>query len=233
MIENKTVFAIIPARSGSKRLPGKNIVSLCGKPLIAYSIEEAFKSSYIDRVVVSTDSETISNVAKNYNAEVPFLRPEHLSLDNSPPEDYIINILDYYNTKLSIEPDIIIILQPTSPLRKVVDINQSLEMLVNSNANRIVSVYKSDKSPLWYRTITGQGYISDIISITGVKSADLHEKSFYLINGSIYAFYTECFLKDKSISGDKTLAYIMPPERSVDIDRDIDLKMAEFLLERI
>lgn len=228
MQNDKKVFALIPARGGSTRLPGKNIKLLNGKPLIAYSIEEARKSQYIDRVIVSTDSEEIAKVSKSYKAEVPFLRPSNISGKYALPHSYITHFYDFLKANGDDLPDITILLQPTSPLRTFEDIDRSLELLEKEDVEQVLSVYVPDKKPSWYRAVNEEGYLLEYPELSKISSDSL----CYLLNGAIYAFKTVCFKENKGIVTTKNLPYEMPPEKSIDIDRDIDFDFAELLLKR-
>jgi len=149
------ILAIIPARGGSKTLPGKNIKLLNGKPLIAYTIEEALKSKYISRVVISTDDEAISEVGKKYGAEVPFLRPEELSTDYSPSIDAVIYTINKLKDMHGYFPDYVCLLQCTTPLKTVYHIDGAIEKLVRSGFDGIVSVCESQAHPYWMQVFNG------------------------------------------------------------------------------
>ena len=141
MLKNKKILAIIPARGGSKGLPGKNIKKLAGKPLIAWTIDQAKKSKYIDKLIVSTDSKEIAEISKKYGAEIPFLRSKKLAQDNSSIYDVIFDAINWFK-KNNIDFDLIILLEPTSPLRENNDIDNAVELFINNwdKANSLVSV---------------------------------------------------------------------------------------------
>ena len=228
MLNNKKIYALIPARGGSTRLPLKNILPLNGKPLISYTIEQAKKSKYIDRVIVSTDNEKISEVSKSYNAEVPFLRPENISGTYALPHSYITHFYNFINNNGDEIPYITVLLQPTSPLRTAEDIDKAIELFNNVNVEEVISVCASDKKPFWYRTLDENGYLVDYTDF----SKNNNDKPCYILNGAIYAFKTDCFKDNEGIIATKVFPYEMPPERSIDIDRDIDFELAELLLKR-
>lgn len=145
MYQGKTFLAIIPARSGSKGLPNKNIKDLCGKPLIAWSIEAGLSSKYIDEVVVTTDSEEYARISRQYGAKTPFVRPRELSLDTSTTFESIKHTLDFYKDNLNEEFDYIVLLEPTSPLRETDDIDAAIEILLHDKeARSIVGVCKTE-----------------------------------------------------------------------------------------
>ena len=225
MYKNKTFLAIIPARGGSKRLPRKNILDLNGKPLIAWSIEAGLKSKYVDRVIVSSDSDAILGISKKYKADI-IKRPDTLSSDTSSSIDAIIHTLK--NMK---EYDYVILLQPTSPLRSSKHIDESIELLFEKEADAIIGVCEMEHSPLWSNTLdknlSMKGFLKEEISIK--RSQDLD--TYYRINGAIYITNREKLLEEKSFFlKDNIFAYIMNRESSIDIDKEIDFKMAEFFL---
>ena len=150
MINGQSILAIIPARRGSKRLPGKNIKILGDKPLIAWTIEAAKNSQYIDHIIVSTDSDKIAKVAKNWGVAVPFERPSYLSTDEASSEDVIVHTLNWIEENEGILFDYFILLQPTSPLRQTKDIDQALELMEKKNASSVVSVVKAVRPIEWY-----------------------------------------------------------------------------------
>lgn len=232
MIKNNSVCALIPARGGSKGLPHKAIASLNAKPLIAYTIEAALKSVYIDKIVVSTDNDKIADVAKKHGAEIPFMRPPEISADDSSAMEYIDHALDFFANNGEFFPDITMILQPTSPLRTVEDIDKALELIINSQAKSLVSLYHSEISPYWFKKVNNNNFISDFIQQPSNYIRRQDTDNLYLLNGAIFIIYSNHFLSGKILVDHETIAYIMPPERSVDIDTMLDLQFAEFLLKR-
>jgi len=231
MINGKSVLAIIPARGGSKGLPGKNIKELCGKPLIAWSIEQAKVCSNIDRVVVSTDDDQIAYVAKKYGAEVPFVRPEELASDTASILDVIIHTLDWFEKYEDYRPAYILLLQPTSPLRTIEDIEGAIQTLKYKDARAIVSVCETNHHPWWSNTLPENGNMKAFLrpEILNKRRQDL--PVFYRLNGAIYLADTDYLYECNGFLGQDTRAYIMPKGRSLDIDTEFDLKMAEFLLK--
>jgi CMP-N,N'-diacetyllegionaminic acid synthase len=221
------VLAIIPARSGSKGLTGKNVKILLDKPLICHTIDEAKKSKFIDRVFVSTDDKNIAQIAIECGAECPFLRPDHLASDDSLANDTYIFMLE----KLSIEYDInvseFIVLQPTSPLRTVIDIDGAIELFKEKNADSVIS-YTEEIHPIsWHKYLNEN---SQFIEIFDQKMANRqeHRKSYYP-NGAIYIFKKEIIFQGKWYT-DKSFAYLMLRSKSIDIDTIDDFMYAEFLL---
>lgn len=155
MINDLRVVALIPARAGSKGLPGKNIRSICGKPLIGWTIQQALQSKYIDTVLVSTDGAEIAAVAQHYGAEVPFLRPAELATDSASSYDVIDHALDHFSAK-GVNFDYLILLEPTSPLREPGDIDALLEKLLTTNTDSIVSIGEAATHPAIVKRLVGE-----------------------------------------------------------------------------
>jgi CMP-N,N'-diacetyllegionaminic acid synthase len=230
LINGKSIIGLIPARYGSRGLPGKNILPLLGKPLIAWTIEQALSSRYIDRLIVSTDSNEIATVSVGYGAEVPFLRPAELSSDTAKGIDVVLHVIRWMEEK-DLKYDLLFNLQPTSPARTSEDIDCAAEMLFEKNAKSIISVCQMDHPLSWVNTLPLDGCMKDFVTAAdrNVNRQDL--PLFYRINGAIYLAYVEYLKKNGSFLGKKTYAQIMPPERSVDIDSKFDFLFAEFLLK--
>ena len=226
MYKNRTFLAIIPARGGSKRLPRKNILNLGGKPLIAWSIEAALKSKYIDKVVVSSDDDEILTIAKRYGAEI-LKRPDSLATDTATSFDAILHTIE--NSEAY---DFTVLLQATSPLRSAKHLDEAIELLMQKEADAVVSVCEMDHSPLWSNTLDAS------LSMKGfLREEVLHKRSqdlepYYRLNGAIYICKTEKLLKEKSFFlKDNIIAYKMDRESSVDSDEEIDLKIVKFLMK--
>ena len=232
MINNKKVLAIIPARGGSKGLPGKNIKELCGKPLIAWSIEVARACRNIDRIVVSTDDDQIAEVAKKYGIELPFMRPAELATDTTSTVDLIFHTIEWLKKDQDYEDDYILLLQPTSPLRIAEDIEGVIQTLKDKDAQAVVSVCETDHHPWWSNTLPENGNMKDFLrpEILNKRRQDL--PVFYRLNGAIYLAETDYLSEQNSFFGSDTFAYEMPKNRSIDIDSDIDFKLAELLMEK-
>ncbi len=228
MYADKTFVAIVPARGGSKRLPRKNILYLNGKPLIAYSIEAGLKSKYIDKVVVSSDDKEILNVSKQYKAEI-INRPSELASDKSTTFDAIKHTLDNISRY-----DYVVLLQPTSPLRNEVHINEAIELLEEKNADAIISVCEMEHSPLWSNTLSNNHDMSNFLrdEVLNKRSQDLEK--YYRLNGAIYICKTDKLLETGGFFlKDNIFAYIMSRECSIDIDEKIDFDIATVLQKRI
>jgi len=235
VIAGKSILAVIPARGGSKGLPRKNILPLSGKPLIAWSIEAAKESQYIDKFIVSTDDKEIADVAKLYDCEIPFLRPDYLALDDTPSSDVIIHSIEYF-AKKNIHFDYFILLEPTSPLRNSQDIDRAMEIL---NANRekadsIVGVSKVEAAhPVFDVRINATGLIEPY----KCKNFELFKRQdiepLYFFEGTIYISDTKVFLKQKSFYHERSMPYNVPRWKSLEIDNMLDLLIAETLIKNI
>lgn len=230
MIDNKIVLAIVPARGGSKGIPRKNIKNLCGKPLIAWTIEQALKSKYIDRLIVSTEDEEIAKISRDYGAEVPFSRPIELAQDDTPGIEPILHCINWLKDNENYYPDYVCILQCTSPLRKVNHIDEALEKLIEKKADSIIGVRKSEISPYWMKNIVN-GKLVDFIkdSHKYVRRQDL--PAVYRLNGAIYIGKTDILVNNRNWYTDNTLPYIMSQEDSIDIDTIMDFKFAEIIMK--
>ncbi len=228
MINNKTFLCIIPARGGSKGILNKNIVDLNGHPLIHYAIITAKLSNIFDRIIVSTDSEEIAEVAKKEGAEVPFLRPSFLATDNSKIEDtisYMLNIIEREDKKY----DYICLLQPTSPLLESIDIINATNMLFDKKAEIIVSVGETPINIEWTTTLSENLSLNKFSNEVCGTNRQCFEKTYFL-NGAIYLGEWDIFYNKKNYYSQKSYAYIMPYEKSIDIDSEFDLKIVKLLL---
>lgn len=223
-------LAIIPARSGSKGLKDKNIKLLNGKPLIAYSIEAAKQSGIYSHILVSTDSETYGEIAIKYGAEVPFYRSEENASDVASSWDVVKEVLRRY-TEMGIEFDTFTLLQPTSPLRKTEDILSAYQIFKEKNATAVVSVCEMEHSPLWSNTLPEDNSLSGFLKSESNKQRQKLE-TFYRINGAIYMANVKEFLKDTNLYRDNCYAYKMSAERSIDIDTELDFKIAETIINQ-
>ncbi|MDP4159725.1 MAG: acylneuraminate cytidylyltransferase family protein [Bacillota bacterium] len=225
-------IAIIPARSGSKGLKDKNIKSLNGKPLIAYTIEAAKESCIFDEIVVSTDSQKYAKIAKEWGASAPFLRSEALSSDTASSWDVVKDTLIEYK-KLSFEFDTVALLQPTSPLRKSEDIKLGYSLLNMKKANAIISVCEVDHSPLWCNTIPEDGSLKNFLNkdLVGLPRQSL--PTYYRINGALYITKVDYLMSTDDIYQSGCYALIMKKENSIDIDDALDFAMASMLLNSL
>jgi cytidylyltransferase len=227
MYKDKKVLAIIPARGGSKGIPHKNIVPLCGKPLIAYTIEAAKSSKYVDTVLVSTDDVNIQAVSERYGASIPFLRDAQLASDEATTISVVVDTVKRLATKNEVY-DVVVLLQPTSPLRTVEEIDKALDVFFQNDMKGVVSVHVSEVSPFLLRTIQGQR-LQQIIDVSStIRRQDM--PTYYEVNGAIYINAASDITESLSFN-DNPIPYIMNREHSVDIDTWDDLDEAEKLLK--
>ena len=231
-MNNHTPYiAIIPARGGSKRLPGKNLRMLAGKPLIGWTIETALESGVFDRVVVSTDSWEIAVAAAQFGAEVPFMRPEELASDSTPTIDVLIHAISELMAGKDTGWTHLACLQPTSPLRSAENIRESVRLLEEKKADGIVSVCKSEHSPLWSNTLPESlsldGFIPEKIQTTPSQNLP----AYYRLNGAIYLCSIQRMLAEKSLFlKTNAYAYLMSRKDSIDIDDQVDFDLAGIYL---
>lgn len=228
------MIAIIPARGGSKGLPGKNIREFGGEPLIAHTIKAALSANGIDKVIVTTDSEEIATVAKVAGAEVPFLRPDELASDTAKAVDVYIHAVEFMEKQDNCEIEKFMVLLPTAPLRTNVHIEQALEMFYKEKPETLISMQEAETPPTWYfekdekERITnaglGRGTVVDNRQVN---------KTYYIPNGAIYILDHKLLKEKRTYYSDNTIAYIMSAEESVDIDTMLDFEFAEFLWRKI
>jgi len=235
MINGKSVLAIIPARGGSKGLPGKNILPLAGKPLIVWSIEAARDSKFIDKCVVSTDDDKIYEVVKEFGGEIPFNRPDHLATDVSTTFDVLEHGIQYFKNQ-SVEFDYLVLLEPTSPLRESNDIDEAIMFLHEKRniADSIVGVSKVESThPVFDVSINEAGLIRPYMveSFKVFRRQEIEE--LYFFEGSVYVSDIQVLLKEKSFYHDRTLPFVVPRWKSLEIDEIIDLLTAETVIKNL
>jgi len=230
MYKGKRILAIIPARGGSKGLPGKNIRNLCGKPLIAWSIEHAQKSELVDEIFISTDSAEIAAVAEKYGAAVPELRPAEYAVDTAPSSAFIVYTLEKLK-KEGKEFDYFILLEPTSPLRDPEDVDNSLKMLIDKGEETIVGVCESEASnPSFLNIINPDGTIAPYSGGFTTKRRQEIEP-VYFHEGSVYASSVEAYLRTKAFYHEHTLPYIVPKWKSYEVDDIVDFTVIEAIMK--
>lgn len=227
------ILAIIPARGGSKGVKRKNVRQVKGIPLIGWTINEAKKSRFIEKIVVSTEDKEISGVSESFGAQV-IRRPEMLARDDSPSIDAIFHVLDTLKGKGYV-PEHVILLQPTSPLRIATQIDEALSKFIENSGlyDSLISVTEQEHPPAWMRTIDERGYLRDFMAYN--KDSQIRRQDFqkvYRLNGAIYIIKTEKLYQNRGFETDRTLPYIMDDCSSMDIDTELDLEIAEFLLGR-
>ena len=228
------IIAVIPARGGSKGIKNKNIRIIAGHPLIAYSIKAGLSVKRVDRVICTTDSPEIAEIAKNYGAEVPFLRPKKLALDDTPDYPVFKHLLDYLKEEKYI-PDIVLHLRPTSPVRFKQDIEKAIKIFINtSGADSLRTVCKSPLTP--YKMWRKKGkYLKPILSLRSVREPYNMPRQklpiVYWQTGYLDIFRYQSFRKYRSMTGKKILGYEISSEYAVDIDKEEDLERAEYLVK--
>jgi CMP-N-acetylneuraminic acid synthetase len=224
-------IAIIPARGGSKRLPGKNMLTLAGKPLLGWTIEAAIASGVFGRVVVSTDNWEIAVLAAQFGAEVPFMRPEELALDDTPSIEVLIHAARELTEGKENRWTHLACLQPTSPLRSAENIREAVKLLEEKQADAIISVCKSEHSPLWSNTLPASLSLDGFIQPEVEKTPSQQLPAYYRLNGALYLCHIQRMLEERTLflkSG--AYAYVMSREDSVDIDDQVDFDLAGIYL---
>ena len=226
------VLAIIPARGGSKGIPHKNIRLFGGKPLIAHAIEQAKAAQYITRVIVSTEDTEIAAIAKSYGAEVPFLRPPELATDSSQIADTIIHLLKTLGTTEGYRPDYVVMLQTTSPLRTVEDIEKSLELLFSTKAEVMMTLCESEQLLYTLDTDHRMHLVSDQKFLQSTNRQQLEQT--YVLNGAmVYGVKTKVFLRDHSFFKGDMVGYVVDGWRSPDLDEPADFIIAELIYNNL
>lgn len=215
MIDGLKVLAVIPARGGSKGVPRKNVRLLGGKPLIAWTIDAARESGTIDRIIISTDDREIAATAVAWGGEVPFMRPAELARDDAPgdaPFRHAAGQMPGF--------DIAVLLQPTSPLRNAADIDGCVALAVKTG-RPVASVTESSKHPAWMFTLEG-GVMSPVVPDLAQATRRQDLPPVYALNGAVYVMKMSNLGEGQPLVSSDTAAYVMPPERSVDVDAEID-----------
>ncbi len=234
------ILGIIPARGGSKGVPGKNIRNLAGKPLIAWTIEIAKQSNLLTRLIISTDSEEIAKVAEKYGGEVPFLRPAEISGDLATDVEFLNHALDFLKKKEDYEPDIVLRLPPTSPLRTAAHIDQGIQKLLNNpDADSCRPITESPKHPykMW-QTIGSSAIMEPFLPKTITKMDEPYNlprqmlPKVYVHTGAMDVMRLNTIRDLKSTSGEKVAYFFMNPEDSINIDSTLDFEVAEILMKK-
>ena len=228
MIDGKRVLAVIAARGGSKGLVRKNILDAGGKPLIAWSIEAAQDSRLIDRTILSSEDAEIIEVAKQWGCEAPFVRPAELATDEAPIEDALLHALDQIGESF----DFIVLLQPTSPLRQATDIDGAIETCHASGAPACITVSVPAKSPYWMFTVDEKGRMRRLIETAGPTHRRQDLPPVFAANGAVYVMAVPGFRASGQIFNPEAVAYVMAPERSLDVDSAMDLALLGALFEK-
>lgn len=220
-----SLLVLIPARGGSKGVPRKNVRLLAGKPLIAWTIETARQAQGVDRIVVSTEDEEIARVAREFGAETPFMRPDALAQDSTPGMDVVFHALDSLPAY-----DDILLLQPTSPLRTAEDIDAIVRQRAEQNAPAAVSVSEVAHPPEWMYRLDGSTQLQPLVD-TPPPARRQDAVPVYTLNGALYLARVSWLVEQRSFVSAQTLGYVMPAERSADIDTPLDWRWVEFLMK--
>lgn len=226
-----SIIGLIPARGGSKSIPRKNIKLLAGKPLIAWTIEAALQSHRLSRVIVSTDDAEIAQVARECGAETPFLRPSELANDDSSSISVVLHAIHWLEEREGFLPDYVLLLQPTSPFRSVQDICAAIELAEDRKAIAVIGVSEAERHPYLCKRILDDGTLADFVTsdLAYLRRQDLPPA--YALNGAVYLNRRESLLRDHSFHPSGALAYVMPIERSLEIDTPWDWRVAELILQ--
>lgn len=226
MYKGRKILGLIPARGGSKGLPGKNIKLLLGKPLISWTIAAAKRSKYLDRVILSSEDAGIIKVAAKYGCEVPYVRPKKLAGDNTPGIEPVLHAIRSLAEKF----DYIVLLQPTSPLRTAADIDACVKRCLDGAYQSCVSVAEAEQSPYWMFLQGEKGHIKPLIKTKRLIARRQDLPKVYALNGAVYVADCRELVKSRSFIMRRTAGYEMPGDRSLDIDTLADFKAAECLL---
>jgi N-acylneuraminate cytidylyltransferase len=219
MIGTNRVLGLIPARGGSKGLPGKHLLPAGGKPLLAWTIEAARGARVLDRLVLSSDDDAIVTTALEYGCEAPFRRPPELATDEAASIDVVLHALDQLPGY-----DLVVLLQPTAPLRSATDIDAACERLVASGAPACVSLCPVEHSPYWMYRLDEADRLRPVAELPPDVTRRQRLPRAYLLNGAIYIARVEWLRESRNFVGEETVAYVMPAERSIDIDTRADFE---------
>ena len=215
-------------------MPRKNVLDLAGKPLIAHTIGAAKASQLLDRTIVSTDDKEIADVAHRLGASVPFMRPDELSQDGTTSYAVLTHSVRWLDENEDYRPDYVMLLQPTSPFRTAQDIDNCIQTALDKDADGVVSLSKSKTHPLWMKYISDDGQISEYEPREGGPSASYTLRqnlpTIYGVNGAVYLVKREVLVEQNTFYTSRTYAYIMPADRSLDIDTAWDFRIADLVL---
>jgi len=225
------VIGLITARGGSKSMPRKNILPLAGKPLIAWTIEAARSSRFLSRVLLSTDDPEIAEVAAGWGAEIPFMRPAELAGDTTPHVLVVEHAIRWLEEAEGSRPEYVLMLQPTSPLRTAEDIDGVITFAREREAIAVVSVSPMDRHPYLSKRILADGTLAEFVTsdIAYLRRQDLPPA--YALNGALYLNRSDSLLRDHTFVPPGVLGYVMPPERSLDVDTPWDFHLVEMILQ--
>lgn len=227
------MIGLIPARGGSKGVPGKNIKDLCGKPLIAWTIEAALNAEGIDRVIVTTDDEDIARVAKEYGAEVPFMRPAELASDTASAVDVYLHAIDFVKNETGEDVEKFMVFLPTAPMRTSKHIDEAIAQFKEQKGRTLLSFTEAETPATWYHRLDEEGRVHNAGFGQGATMSNRQKNETYIVpNGAIYILDYDLLKNERNYYCDNTVAYIMSKEDSADIDFPIDFEFAEFLMKK-
>lgn len=229
--DNDQVLAIIPARGRSKGVPRKNLRFLSGQPLIAYTIGAALASRYISHLVVSTEDAEIAEFSRSLGADVPFIRPLELASDHSSQMEVVLHALETVEGARWMTYEVVLLLQPTTPLRTTADIDNALEKLIVTNADSVVSFHQVEQGHPYYMYTMDDDRPKPLLEVPGHITRRQEFPTVFIRNGAIYATRRNVLVQQRTFYGQDIRAYVMPIERSINIDTEFDFVMAEFLLQ--
>jgi N-acylneuraminate cytidylyltransferase/CMP-N,N'-diacetyllegionaminic acid synthase len=228
------VLFLIAARGGSKGVPGKNIREIAGLPLVGFKAISAQRSKYCTRLMISTDSPEIQEVARRYGVEVPFTRPDYLATDTASGEAVILHVMEFIEAENNEQYDAVMLLEPSSPFARHIDYDNAVEMMVDRDANLVVGMREVEINSVFVGPMDERGRITQIIDqirdLTSLRRQDTPKE--YTMNGALYLFKWGFFKEHRRIYQDreKSFGYVMDPHYSIEIDGMIDLHWAEFLV---
>lgn len=229
-----TTIGLIPARGGSRGVPGKNVRPVAGKPLLAWTIETALACPSLQRVILSTDSEEIADLGREYGAEAPFLRPGALAQDGTPDLSVYQHAISWLQGQEGRGPDVVVWLRPTTPLRTVEDVEGALRLLVESGADCVRSVCAVEHHPYWMKRLDGDRLQP---FVDGKDEREFYQRQLlppvYRLNGAVDVTRCSGVMESGVLYGPGMRGYVMPQERSIDLDSELDFAMAEALLQRV
>lgn len=229
MLDGRSVLGIIPARGGSKGVPRKNVRLLAGKPLLAWTIEAGTAATCIDRLILSSEDPEIIDVAREYGCEVPFVRPAGLASDDAPGMAPVMHAMDALGERF----DYVVLLQPTSPLRTAEDIDAAARRCLDVPAPACVSVSLAAESPYWMFTIDDRSLLRLLVPQEKVVERRQELPDAYVLNGAVYVSEWEHVAQHGTFMTPQTVAYVMPQDRSYEIDTELDFIVVRSLMERV
>ena len=224
------IVGLITARGGSKEVPRKNVLPVAGRPLIAWTVEAAVEAQGLDRVIVSTDDPEIAQVCREWGAEVPFMRPPELSRDDTPHMPVMVHAVRWMEAHWGRAPEYVLLLQPTSPLRTAQDIDGAIQVARRTDADSVVSVCEAKEHPYLIKTVSEDGALVDFIPGANLETRQLGPK-VYFVNGAIYLTRSRVLVEEQTFYPRRVYAYVMPRERSLQVDTLWDLELVRRVME--